>query len=176
MVKVLGINGSGWLSVSHDASVTLVEDGKIICCIEEERLIRKKKAYDEIPFNSIKYCLDKAKFSLDEIDYIVFSWNWKLLKEVKEVKQFDDKNYIINKFFPKKFFSYKRFPKIVFLEHHKAHALSSYLCSGFKESTIITIDGQGEKESLVIWSGKDGKISKNFSLPVPKSFGFFSRH
>ncbi len=50
--------------------------------------------------------------------------------------------------------------KIVPVGHHLAHAASAYYFSGFSSSTVLTIDGRGEKESRVVWRVKNGEFEK----------------
>ena len=99
-MKILGINACGWLEVAHDASAVLVEDGKIKWAIEEERLIRQKRAYDKKPINAIHFCLNNEGILLDEIDRIVFSWDWKNYGP-EEAKKFETSRFLLDKFFPK---------------------------------------------------------------------------
>ena len=55
----------------HDAGVALIKDEKIIAAVQEERFTRKKQD-DSFPKESIKYCLQEAGITLEELDYIAF--------------------------------------------------------------------------------------------------------
>lgn len=55
----------------HDAGVALIKDEKIIAAVQEERFTRKKQD-DGFPKESIKYCMQEAGVTLDEINYIAF--------------------------------------------------------------------------------------------------------
>ncbi|MEK7478119.1 MAG: carbamoyltransferase N-terminal domain-containing protein [Patescibacteria group bacterium] len=70
---VLGING--YHKRSHDTSACIVKDGEILAMVEEERLIRQKRAFDKKPINSIKLCLDLAKLDARDIDAIAIGFN-----------------------------------------------------------------------------------------------------
>ena len=50
-------------------SAAIIEDGKILAAIAEERLTREKRTR-KFPINSINYCLSEADCSLNDIDYI----------------------------------------------------------------------------------------------------------
>ena len=63
---VLGIS-----AYYHDAGVALIKDERIIAAVQEERFTRKKQD-DGFPKESIKYCLEEAGITLDEINYIAF--------------------------------------------------------------------------------------------------------
>ena len=49
-----------------------------------------------------------------------------------------------------------KFPdfQIDIVSHHLSHAASSYFNSGFKDSSIIVMDGQGEYEKISIYEQK----------------------
>lgn len=69
IMKILGINGCGWLNVAHDAAVAFVEKGKIKWAVEEEKFIRQKRAYDKNPFNTTKFCLENKRKKLLVVEF-----------------------------------------------------------------------------------------------------------
>jgi len=55
----------------HDSAACLLKDGEIIAAAQEERFTRKK--HDQsFPKNAISYCLDRAKISIEKLDYVAF--------------------------------------------------------------------------------------------------------
>ena len=59
---VLGIN------YNHaNTSACILENGKIICAVEEERFSRIKNDAN-FPINSIKFCLDELKININKVD------------------------------------------------------------------------------------------------------------
>ena len=65
-MKIIGIN---YLS---ESSVCLIDKGKIISSISEERINRKKNWYG-LPFKTINYILNKNNLNIKDIDYFVTS-------------------------------------------------------------------------------------------------------
>jgi len=168
---ILGING--WYTRSHDASACLVKNGKILAMAEEERFIRQKYAFDKIPINAIGYCLKEAKITPDDIDIVALGWNYKLMYELRGKKFNYTDNQVLDIIFPPKYFPRKRKPKCIMVPHHLAHAASVFFTSGFKEATILVIDGQGENESTTIAYGKSNKILILKTFPIKDSLGYF---
>src|SRR6266487_1296618 len=68
---ILGING-GVSSGNQDASACLLKDGKLIAAAEEERFLRIKFASGVLPKNAIRFCLEFADISIDDVSYVVF--------------------------------------------------------------------------------------------------------
>lgn len=60
----------------HDPSACLVDDGEIICFIEEERMSREKHAVGEFPIDSIQECLKIGSVEIEQIDKIGLSRNY----------------------------------------------------------------------------------------------------
>jgi len=77
----LGIN-----AVYHDSAACLVQDGKVIAAVEEERFTRKKHGKRPIPFTTyelpyfaIDYCLREAGIHLKNVDHVAYSYDPNLL-------------------------------------------------------------------------------------------------
>lgn len=116
-MQILAIGGSG-----HDYSFCYLKNGKIIRAIEEERLSREKHARGirSKLFKGIEYCLHGLT-SIDDLDIIITN-------NICDIGPIKEKHYIHN---------------IVTINHHLAHAASSYYSSGFDDAAFVVIDGHG---------------------------------
>jgi len=118
-------------SVGHDKGAVIIEDGKVVIGITQERLSRIKHdgAYQggKIPYESILYCLNNLSLTTNDIDSFVYSTT-ELIDDVD--KQFTD-------LFGSKDFNLK------FIPHHLAHAYSSFFSSGFEDAVVIVADASG---------------------------------
>lgn len=168
---ILGING--WNTRSHDASACLVKNGKILAMAEEERFIRKKRAFDKVPIHAIGYCLSETNISSNEVDIVALGWDYKLIYSLRQIEFRYRDDEILDIIFPQKVFQYNKKPKLVIIPHHLAHAASTFFTSGFNEATILVVDGQGENESTTIAYGKGNKLSILKSFPIKDSLGYF---
>ena len=121
--------------------------------ISEERLLREKHPYT-FPLHSIKYCMDYFNLkSFDQIDLLVSDIIrepvWHRSGPAYNVSEFDYIKSILK--FPEK--------KIIQINHHLAHAASVYYTSGFKDSAILIVDGNGtDLETNSYFEGKGDKI------------------
>ena len=186
MVKILGIS-----AFYHDSAAALLDNGKIMCAVQEERFSRRKHD-SRFPLNAIKYILDQSKCSLNDIDKIIFYekpfLKFERLLETyvcyspKGFEQFSkaipiwvkeklfQKNEIINYFknIDNKFESKN---KIFFSEHHLSHAASAFYPSPFEEAIILTADGVGEWATTTVAIGKKNKIEIVKEIHFPHSLG-----
>ncbi len=167
---ILGLNG--WMERGHDASACLLVDGKIIAFAEEERFTRKRYSYDSLPLNAIAYCLEEGQVSVDEIDKVVYGWNIpKTYKMRRGVFPFSNEQ-ILEQLFPSNLYKYTNLPPLEFIDHHLAHAASSYRLSGFNEASILVLDGQGEDASGTLAYAENGEIKIIAKIPISFSLGY----
>jgi carbamoyltransferase len=186
MKKILGIS-----AFYHDSAAAVTVDGKIIAAAQEERFTRIKHTPD-FPVNAIRYCMDEAGLTVDELDAVVF-YDKPLLK-------FERLLYTYYSFAPRGLYSFlkampvwlkekmllkkliydglkevgdydKKMVKLLFPEHHLSHAASAFFPSPYEKSAILTIDGVGEWCTASIGFGEGNKISILKELEFPHSLG-----
>jgi len=56
----------------------------------------------------------------------------------------------------------KRFPRVVHVPHHRAHAASAFRMSGLDEANILVVDGLGEDDSTSLFHGVGNRIEGPF--------------
>lgn len=133
--------------ICHDAAAVLVDDGKVVAAIEEERLSRLKHT-GKLPVNAVQFCLDSYGVNYSDIDKFVFStreqevdlgyrMNYTLYNDLKYKYDKDMFCDVLYQSYGMKF----RRENLSFVEHHISHASSAYYMSGFDRSLILTIDG-----------------------------------
>lgn len=185
----------GLSSFAHESSCCLIKDGKVVALIEEERLNREKHTW-KFPSGAIKECLAIANISLKDIDHVTFFWlpRREIVDNLRHFLRFfpqtihlfkspsgSDELSFIKRFFLmqriggklQNSFHLKNKPKIHFVEHHLAHAASSFYVSPFKEAAILTIDGRGESTCTMLSQGRGNTIDKIKEIKVPHSLGHF---
>jgi len=186
MKTVLGIS-----AFYHDSAAALLVDGQIVAAAQEERFTRKKHTPD-FPVNAVKYCLEYAGLTIDELDAVVF-YDKPLLKFERLLETyyaFSPKGlisfltsipvWIKEKMFLKKLLHEglaeagkydKKKLKLLFSEHHLSHAASAFYPSPFEEAAILSIDGVGEWATASICHGKGNRITLMKEMRFPHSVG-----
>ena len=136
-MRVLG------LYCGHDSSATVVEDGKVVFAIEEERLTGEKKQ-NGIPARAIMYIckhLNCSPWDFDKVAIATPSLHWG--------RPHAFENTLMS-----------LYPDAVLVPHHHAHAVLAYAWSGYDECTVMTCDGGGDKSFATIYDAKDGKLTR----------------
>ena len=168
----------------HDSSAALLKDGIIVAAAEEERFTRKKHD-NTFPINAINYCLKSQNITINEISYIgiyekpLLKFE-RLLSQHLECFPLSFKTFISS--IPAWFNEKLRIPKIIrkklkykgdvlFIDHHMAHAASSFLVSPFEKSAILTVDGVGEWTTTAYGVGEHNEIHLMKEIKFPTSLG-----
>ena len=185
-MKILGIS-----AFYHDSAAALIVDGKIVSAAQEERFTRIKHDFS-FPLNSIKFCLDFSKITINDLDFVVF-YEKPFLKFERLLetyigfapKGFESfklsmPTWVKDKLFQKniikkeiELISKKKFDgsKILLTEHHVSHSASAFYPSPFEKSAIITMDGVGEWATTSIAIGEKNKIKVLSEMHFPHSIG-----
>lgn len=181
---ILGIN-----AYHGDSSACILKDGVVVVATEEERF-RRVKHWAGFPSEAIKFCLDEAGISIQEVDHVTISRNpsanihKKIIHSVKNLVSLKAlKDRLAN---TKKVGSVKSELCRVFsvdekdvkaeihnIEHHRSHLASAFFASPFEESAILSIDGFGDFTSTMIAKGKGNQIEVLDSVIYPHSAGIF---
>ncbi len=170
-MKILGINQAGQvLNWQHDAAAALVVDGKIIASAEEERFnrIRHARGYPE---KAVEYCLKEGGITLSDVDIIAIGYNpYAFLKYFRIPLNPRVLAITIGNIFAYELklrpLAKKAGARIVYIDHHEAHAASAYHCSGYDDANVITVDGSGETETFAFFAAKGGKMRRAWDIPL----------
>jgi len=129
----------GFFGGSHNPATSLVIDGEIVCCVEEERITRIKSGdnFDALAELSSKVVENYSNLKIIDSDYKVF---------VEPVTD-NFANRLSN-------FNYDR------VSHHDAHCYGAYFTSGMEGKTItISYDGGGDNSVMKVYTCEDGKMN-----------------
>jgi len=144
----------------HDAGVALI-DGEKIYAINEERLVRIKH-YRGFPEKSLVKVFEIGNVNPEDVEIIaiagIFRKYSRLLELEKKLKAFFGKGF-------------KR--KVLYVEHHLAHASSAYFTSGWRDAIALSIDAAGDGLSSSIYAARDGELVRIAQSTYIDSLGDF---
>lgn len=178
-MNILGIS-----AFYHDSAACLIRDGEILAAAQEERFTRKKHDAS-FPRHAIDYCLSVANLTPRDLDRVIF-YEKPFLKfeRILEttiayapagIRAFLKAMplWIKQKLWMKEEIARELgfAGKLLFSEHHEAHAASAFFPSPFKESAILTLDGVGEWATSSLGYGKDNRITLLKEIRFPHSLG-----
>jgi carbamoyltransferase len=180
---------------NHNASVSLLRDGRILFLLQEERVNRVKN-FNGFPAGAIKHCLDWSGLSLEEIDLFAFGTihnpPWRdqeaLLRyygqpgAVKFLQDLFRASPLFRMYQARRRKARERFlngqgiapRKVRVFDHHLTHAGSALYGSGFdhQDLLIFTLDGGGDGRCAAIFMNDgDGGIRTVASTPEGHSIG-----
>jgi carbamoyltransferase len=151
---ILGIN-----ETSHDASVSLIKDNKILFAGHAERYSKKKNDWyinNDLMDDALQYGKPDA---IAYYEKPLLKASRLFLKgglgEWKPRYRFDSSIPVYN------------------FKHHYSHAAAGYYTSKFDDAVIIVLDAIGEFNTSTIWVGKGSNITIRYKQNYPVSFGLF---
>jgi carbamoyltransferase len=163
----------------HDSSACLLKDGVLLAAAEEERFTRIKHD-TSFPINSINYLLESQNITMKDVDYVAF-YEKPFLKFERVISQHLEmfprsiKTFVSSmpSWITEKLRVVRTLRKklgfkgdVFFVNHHMAHAASSFLISPFKKAAVVTVDGVGE------WSTATYGIAESESINLLKEIRF----
>ena len=184
LMLILGLN-----MFHADASAALVQDGKIIFAVAEERLNRIKH-YAGFPSLAIKACLDFAGVKIADVDHVAVGQdsdanlakkvqyavanparilNFIRLRQRKQPMR-DVRSLLARALDvdpnPLRFQEHH-------VEHHIAHIASAYYCSPFDKAAGFSYDGSGDFVSTMMAGCEGNRIEVLDRVFLPDSLGSF---
>ena len=179
---VLGIS-----ALYHDSAAAICNNGEIIAAVQEERFTRVKHDL-RLPVHAIRYCLDVANVTMEDVDKVVYYDNPLLTLDrlMKNILSLGEKaEFLIEHKVPsllknklwiqdslkKEFGKLGKKDELWMTEHHIAHAASAFYPSPYTEAAILTIDGVGEWATTTIGIGRGNEIEIVKQINYPHSLG-----
>jgi len=178
-MNILGIS-----AFYHDSAAALVSDGRIVAAAQEERFTRRKHDH-RFPLLAARYCLDERGLASSDIDIVAFYEKPFLKFEriletylayaphgirsfLKAMPLWVKQKLWIKDLIGKELDFEGR---IVFPEHHEAHAASAFFPSPFREAAFLTVDGVGEWTTTSYGIGEGNTIRLLADIHFPHSLG-----
>jgi carbamoyltransferase len=184
--NILGLN------FGHDGTAAVLKDGRLACAISNERISRLKKAAGVTP-EMIQYVLDAAGLTLDDIDYVALvdfryqpghflkvldpdgtevtsnvTWAARKARLVGARMTLDLLTEVEG-----------RRIKSALVNHHMAHAASTFYTSPFDQAACFTLDAShGQPEHCSLFAYGDGHKLHYHSCPgvmIGNAYSDFTR-
>ncbi|MEV0603128.1 carbamoyltransferase [Streptomyces sp. NPDC050315] len=175
----------------HDSAAALIADGVPVAAAQEERFSRRRHD-PAFPSSAVKYCLDEAGASLDDVAAVAY-YEDPRLKFRRVLSTFAGAA-------PTGFASFRdtlpawlgrggklrtadrvrtelaalgrgRVPELSVRRHHESHAVSAFFPSPYESAAVLCIDGVGEWATTTLWHGRGTEVRPVAELRFPHSLG-----
>jgi carbamoyltransferase len=187
-VHILGIS-----AYYHDSAAALIRDGEIIAAAQEERFSRKKHDA-RFPRNAAAYCIWEGGLHARDLDAVVF-YDKPLLKFERLLETYLHNAPAGVRSFAtaipvwlKEKLNLKRLlrkelqllagnaqlsksTRLLFSQHHQAHAASAFFPSPFERAAVLCLDGVGEWATTSLWLGNRNRLEPKWQIDFPHSLG-----
>ena len=186
------------LAVHEDtnANAALVQGGRILAAVAEERLSRTKYQAG-FPERSVEMVLGLGRVTLDDVDMVVAGNRYHFLPRLPLALGAIEGEHDLNGFRHRAWLTLqsrfrrggieariaeaigrgglqRRFGRPVdFVDHHTAHAWSAYLTSPFDEALAVSVDNVGDGHAARCFRCHDGRMDLLWSSDAAESPGQF---
>ncbi|HWN98194.1 MAG TPA: carbamoyltransferase N-terminal domain-containing protein [Blastocatellia bacterium] len=191
-MNILGISGQ-----ERDAAAAIIQDGRVVAAIEEEKLARVRHVGMDysggVPERAIAFCLDRAGITFGDLDYVAYylephklfhgeiafsSSRATQAPEQASIEEFppyfvESLNGLKQRLKTKRMLESRLSSRgrFVSVPHHLAHGASSFYVSGFSRAAIISVDNIGDMNSTALMTGEGGRMTVHNEAQFPNSIG-----
>ena len=170
-----------------DSAAAIARDHEVVAAAQEERFTRRKHDAG-FPTHAINYCLGEALVEPADLDAVVFyddpvrtldravQSSLTVAPEGRAVFVDATTSLLQSKVWVEPLVrealgSLGKHGRLLFAEHHCAHAASAFYPSPFNEAAILTLDGVGEWATTTMGMGSGNRIELIHEIDYPHSLG-----
>ncbi len=189
-MNILGISGQ-----ERDAAAALLQDGRVVAAIEEEKLARIRHIgmnyAGGLPFRAIEFCLERAGIGFDKIDCVAYyiephkrfhreiAFNSsRAIKAADTIEEFppyfvEGLNALKQRLKTRRLAQARLSKDGQFIEvpHQLAHGASAFYSSGFERAAVISVDNKGDMTSAALMTGSGERLRVDAEAQFPNSIG-----
>jgi carbamoyltransferase len=179
----MAINVIGISAFFHDSACCLVRDGELVCAAEEERFSRVKHD-SRLPKRAFRFCLAEGGLTLPRVDRLAYYEDprKKLERQLWMALRPQTPETARRRMCAQLLSNLGRVEReireqlgyegpIEIVDHHQAHAASSYYYSGFEEAALLTVDGVGEWATTAYGRAQGKELELFEEVRFPHSLG-----
>lgn len=191
-MNILGISGQ-----ERDAAASLIQDGRVVAAIEEEKLARIRHIgmnyAGGLPFRAIEFCLERARIGFDKVDCVAYYLepHRRFHREIafnssRAIRS--SQNGSIEEFPPyfveslndlKQRLKTRRLAEerlgadsqFIEVPHQLAHGASAFFSSGFERAAVISADNKGDMTAAALMTGIGEQLRVDAEAQFPNSIG-----
>ncbi|MEE6261676.1 carbamoyltransferase family protein [Plantactinospora sonchi] len=188
-----GLHGSAELKRSHfpdlderearlfqglDSAAALVVDGELVAAVQQERYSGIKFDHS-FPVDAMVSCLAVAGLGFADVDAVAHNFDHSHMRVFAEGEEYARRRYrevldparqteLLHRFVP----ALARH-RVTPVAHHRAHALTAAVPSGFDDALVVVVDGMGELHAVSVYTWRNGQLTRLAALDYRASLGLF---
>lgn len=178
------------LGICHDVficSACIVEDGRVVVAVPEERLDRRKMS-NVFPARAIDLCLAEAGMRIGDLDEIAVAWNPVIDAETTPAGYVDARRWRVEHLVqvPARFLGlaheragatatirdlWPDAPPITYVDHYLAHLGNAVYLSPYEECAAAVVDGRAERRTGMLVHARGTELEVLEETVFPHSLG-----
>ena len=167
-MNIIGIS-SGY----HESSCCLLQNGRLVAAVAEERFTRLK--HDPgLPVHAFRFCLEAGGIGISDLDVVAYyeSPTRKLSRQLWAGRSMPGLPWLDALRAERTIREGLGWEgPIETFDHHQSHAASAFFYSGFLEAAVMTVDGVGEWATTTYGRGAGNSLQIFEEVRFPHSIG-----
>ena len=170
----LAYNLPFWLL--HDAAAVLLDNGRLVAAVEQERLDRIKHS-NRSALSAAKECLKIYGADFHDVHGFAFShsesWATGWFEKLFDPADGKPKDFqsLLGRTLECEFGQGAEFKRLHYTDHHLAHSVCAFSQSAFDHSLVLSIDGAGDDKSGLISIAKGNLMQPLREISLENSLG-----
>ncbi|MFY1683543.1 carbamoyltransferase [Micromonospora sp. WMMD730] len=159
-----------------DSAAALVVDGELVAAVQQERYSGIK--FDHaFPADAMVSCLTMAGLDFTDVDAVAHNFDHSHVRVFAQGEEYARRRYqeildparqteLLHRFMPR-----LARHRVTPVAHHRAHALTAAVPSGFDEALVVVVDGMGELHAITVYTWRNGQLVRLAALDYRASLG-----
>ncbi|MEV0561448.1 carbamoyltransferase C-terminal domain-containing protein [Dactylosporangium sp. NPDC050588] len=173
------VGHEGRIFQGMDSAAALFVDGHLVAAVQEERFTGNKYE-NRYPAAAMRWCLQEAGIQPRDVDAVAHGFAFGPYRRLMESSVSGAERYAAV-YSPKRQQQLlgQHFPELLDrvqvtgIRHHRAHALSAAVGSGFDDCLAVVMDGMGETDSVSVYRWRGGRLDHLMALDMRSSLGLY---
>jgi carbamoyltransferase len=163
----------------QDSAAALLVDGELVAAVQQERYSGLKFDHS-FPGDAIDSCLRIGGIDIRDVEAVTHNFNYRQVSTFHKGDPYTRERYE-KVYAPERQTELlrERYPMlqdsmtVTAVDHHRAHALTAAIPSGFDESLVVVADGMGELNAISVYLWRDHVLNRLQAQDFRASLGLF---
>lgn len=162
-----------------DSAAAIIVDDELVAAVQQERFSGVK--FDHaFPVDAIAYCLRQANLRMADVQVIHHNFDYSRVRALSAGDDFARRRYdeiyaptVQTALFHKHYPELRGRLAVTPVDHHRAHAMSAAIASGFDEALTVVADGMGELFAITVYEWRGRRFRRLDAIDFRGSLGLF---
>lgn len=162
-----------------DSAAAIIVDDQLVAAVQQERFSGVKFDHS-FPADAIAYCVRQAGVRMADVQAVHHGFDYSRVRVLSAGDDFARRRYdeiyapavqtaLLHRHYPE----LRGRLAVTPVDHHRAHAMSAAVASGFEEALTVVADGMGELYAITVYEWRGQRLRRLDEIDFRGSLGLF---